>query len=66
MLYSSPPNFFSSSKYTFIRFVTSHSGGSPVSWDGGGGGGGGGGGRAPLGGRVPPSGRVPPGGGLAF
>ena len=65
MLYSSPLNFFSLSKYTFIRFVTSYSKGLLVGWDRGGRGGGGGGGRAPLGGRAPPSGRVPLGGGLA-
>ena len=60
MLYSSPLNFFSLSKYTFIRFVTSYSRGLPVGWDRGGGG------RAPLGRRVPPSRRVPLGRGLAF
>ena len=39
MLYSSPLNFFSLSKYTFIRFITSYSKGLPVSWSGGGRGG---------------------------
>ena len=63
MSYSSPLNFFSSSKYTFIRFITSYSKGLLVSWDGGVGYGGGGGrvllgGRASLGRRVPLSRRV--------
>ena len=40
------------SKYTFIRFVTSCGGGSPVGWNRGGGGGRGGKGRALLGKRV--------------
>ncbi len=70
MLYSSPLNFFSLSKYTFIRFVTSYSRGSLVRSRGARGGGGRGrvplGGRAPLGGRVPLSGRVPLGRGLVF
>jgi len=64
-LYSSPLNFFSLSKYTFIRFVTSYSRGLPVSW-GRGAKGGGGGGRVPLGRRAPLGGRVPLGGIVAF
>jgi len=52
MLYSSPLNFFSLSKYTFIRFVTSYGKGLLVSWSGGGGGGVTLSGRAPLGGRA--------------
>ena len=52
MLYNSPLNFFFLSKYTFIRFVTSHSGGSLVSWSRGAGGGKDKG-KIPLGKRVP-------------
>jgi len=52
MLYSSPLNFFSLSKYTFIRFITSYSKGLLISWSRGGGGGATLSGRAPLGGRV--------------
>ena len=71
MLYSSPLNFFSLSKYTFIRFVTSYNRGLLVSWNGGVRGSEGRGKvplgrRVLLGGRAPLSGRVPLGGGLAF
>ena len=52
MLYSSPLNFFSSSEYTFIRFVTSYSKGLPVGWSRGGGGGATLSGKAPLGRRA--------------
>ena len=37
ILYSFPLNFFSSSEYTIIRFITSRGEGSPVSQSGGGG-----------------------------
>jgi hypothetical protein len=66
MSYSSPLNFFSLSKYTFIRFMTSYNRGLLVSWDGGVRYGGAGGGRAPLRRRAPLDGRVPLGGGLVF
>jgi len=65
MLYNFPPNFFSLSKYIFIRFVTSYSGGLLVGW-GRGAGGSKDGERVPLGGRVPLSGRVPLGGIVVF
>jgi hypothetical protein len=60
MLYSSPLNFFSLSKYTFIRFVTSYNRGLLVGWDRGVGYVKGGRGRVRLGGRAPL------GGGLVF
>jgi hypothetical protein len=60
MLYNSLPNFFSLFKYTFIRFVTSHSKGSPIGWSGGGKGG------AALSGRVPLNKRAVLGRGSAF
>ena len=50
-------NFFSLSKYTFIRFVTSYNKSLLVGW-GRGAGGDGGGGRVPLGGRAFLSGGV--------
>jgi len=63
MLYSSPPNFFFLSKYTFIRFVTSYDGGLLIGWSRGSRGGKG---RVPIGGKVPLGRRVPLGGGVAF
>ena len=59
-MYSSPLNFFSLSKYTFIRFMTSYNKDSPVGWSGGGGGG------ATLNRKVPLDGRAALSGGSAF
>ena len=52
MLYNSPLNFFSLSKYIFIRFVTSYNKNSLVGW-GRGAGGSRGKRRVPLGRRIP-------------
>ena len=52
MLYSSPLNFFSLFKYTFIRFITSCNKGSPVGWNRGGGG------KVTLNKRVPLGGKA--------
>ena len=66
MLYSSPLNFFSLSKYTFIRFITSYNRGLLVGWDRGVRYGGVGRGKVPLGKRAPLNRRVPLGRGLVF
>jgi len=60
MSYSSPLNFFSLSEYTFIRFVTSYSKGSPVNWSRGGKG------KATLSRRAPLGRRAALGKGLVF
>jgi len=57
MSYNSPLNFFSLSKYTFIKFMTSHNKGLLVGWNGKIKGGGGRG-RVPLGKKIFLGGRV--------